>query len=244
MSSLPCFDSLLLLARPAAGKSELIDFLFHTPLPERLSRFHIGEFTVLDDFPMLWTWFEEDSILEQIGQPRLYSDSEGYFKSPHFWDLLIRRLCLEHQKWQRDKAGAPACQTAIIEFSRGSEHGGYVRAFDHISPEVAKNAAILYVDVPWEESLRKNRKRFNPNRPDSILEHALPDNKLEHLYREVDWSEITKFDPEFVKIQGYQVPYVVFGNSDDITTQKGEALAERLERVLAQLWDLWQKSRQ
>jgi len=40
-----------------------------------------------------------------------------------------------------------------------------------------KSAAILYVNVSFSESLRKNRKRFNPNKPDSILEHGLPDEK-------------------------------------------------------------------
>jgi len=51
------FDVLLLLARPAAGKSEVIDYLKKTPLAERQERFHVGELAEVDDFPMLWTWF-------------------------------------------------------------------------------------------------------------------------------------------------------------------------------------------
>lgn len=239
MTTEPCFDTLLLLARPAAGKSEIIDFLTKIPLSERIEKYHIGALTVLDDFPMLWSWFEEDAILDQIGQPHLYTDAEGYFKSPHLWDVLIRRLCLGHRKWQRDTAVSSECQTALIEFSRGTEHGGYRRAFDHISPEVARNAAILYVDVSWEESLRKNRKRFNPNRPDSILEHALPDRRLEHLYKEVDWAEVIKLNPEYVQIQGFRVPYVIFDNHDDVTSRNGAALSQRLETSLARLWELW-----
>lgn len=241
MSSNPCFETLILLARPAAGKSEIIDFLKNTPLPERINKFHIGRITELDDFPMLWTWFEEDSILEQLGQPRLYTDAEGYFLGNHLWDLLIRRLSQDHKKWQRDTVGSAECQTAIMEFSRGIEHGGYARAFQHLSPEVAKTAAILYINVPWEESLRKNRKRFNPDRPDSILEHGLADRKLEHLYKEVDWEQITNSNPEFVQIQGYKVPYVVFENSDDVTSRKGAALEMRLEAALTRLWMLQQE---
>src|SRR5574340_86607 len=239
MTMVPCFDTLLLLARPAAGKSEIIDFLTKIPLTERIEKYHIGALTVLDDFPMLWSWFEEDAILDQIGQPHLYTDAEGYFISPHLWDVLTRRLCLDHRKWQRDTAGSTDCQTALIEFSRGSEHGGYRRAFDHISQDVARNAAILYVDVSWEESLRKNRKRFNPNRPDSILEHALPDYRLEHLYKEVDWDEVTKFAPQYLQIQGCRVPYVIFDNHDDVTSRNGAALSQRLESSLAGLWELW-----
>lgn len=242
MSSIPCFDTLLLLARPAAGKSEIIDFLHKVPLDERLARYHVGELTVIDDFPMLWTWFEEDDILEQLGHPRLYTDSEGYFLSPYLWDVLIRRLCLEHSKWKRDTKDQGVCQTAIIEFSRGSEHGGYERAFRNLSQDVTREAAILYVDVSWEESLRKNQKRFNPNRPDSILEHALPSVKLKRLYQEVDWFQISRDHTDTVEIQGVSVPYVIFDNHDDVTSDKGKALAERLEFSLAKLWDLKCKS--
>ena len=70
------FDILLLLARPAAGKSEVIHYLKSLPPEERLKRFHLGELVELDDFPMLWTWFEEDDLLERMGHPRLHTDRE------------------------------------------------------------------------------------------------------------------------------------------------------------------------
>ncbi len=242
MSSTPCFETLLLLARPAAGKSEIIDFFKKTPPEQRLAKFHIGQMTEFDDFPILWNWFEEDAILEKMGYPRLHSDSDGYFLGNHNWDVLIERLCLEHHKWLRDGRPDTKARTAIMEFSRGSEHGGYQRAFEHLSPEVASRAAILYVDVSWQESLRKNRKRFNPDRPDSILEHGLQDAKMEILYREVDWEIVSAGNPETITIQGYPVPYVVFQNEDDVTTAKGEALQSRLMMALNKLWDLFQKS--
>jgi hypothetical protein len=238
----PCFETLLLLARPAAGKSEIIDFLKKTPTDQRLEKYHIGHMTEFDDFPILWSWFEEDAILEKLGYPRLHSDSDGYFIGNHHWDVLIERLCLDHHKWLRDRHPDGYPRTAIMEFSRGSEHGGYRRAFQHISPEVASHAAILYIDVSWQESLRKNRKRFNPDRPDSILEHGLQDVKMETLYREVDWESIIAGNPETIEIQNNSVPYVVFENKDDVTTAKGETLQSRLMLSLNKLWDLFQKS--
>ena len=45
------FDILLLIARPAAGKSEIIDHLKNTPLDQRLDKFQIGKFQELDDSP-------------------------------------------------------------------------------------------------------------------------------------------------------------------------------------------------
>ncbi|NMC83954.1 MAG: hypothetical protein GYA58_01590, partial [Anaerolineaceae bacterium] len=86
------------------------------------------------------------------------------------------------------------------------------------------------------ESLRKNRRRFNPSRPDSILEHGLPDAKLERLYKDIDWPEVSAADPAYLSIQGQRVPYVVFDNADDVTTARGAALGERLQSVLATLW--------
>jgi len=233
------FDILLLLGRPASGKSEIIDFLKKTGPIERDERFHIGIMDEIDDFPMLWTWFEEDAILEKVmGKPRMHTDKDGYFLYQYQWDLLIERICLEYKKKLRDYDDYHAEHTTLIEFSRGSEHGGYKSAFQHLSEEVLKRAAILYVNVTYEESLRKNRRRFNPERPDSILEHGLPDEKLERLYKEIDWEEISAENPEFITIKGIKVPYVVFENMPEKTDDFAK-LAPALEVSLVRLWELY-----
>ena len=233
------FDILVLNARPAAGKSEVIDYLKRCPLEERKQRFKIGEFEEIDDFPMLWTWFEEDDILQKMGYPRLHSDEQGYFKGQHLWHLLIRRMCFEYQKKVTRIPAYHQKYTTIIEFSRGSEHGGYREAYQHLSKDVLERMAILYLDVSFNESMRKNRARFNPNEPDSILEHGLPDAKLERMYKEVDWHYLAKDNPAYIQIQGINVPYVIFENEDDVTTARGEALGERLEARLQTLWQRW-----
>jgi len=69
---------------------------------------------------------------------------------------------LEYRRLQRDIPDFLRTTTTLIEFSRGSEHGGYASAFAHLSAELLSRAAVLYIDVPWEESLRKNRRRANP----------------------------------------------------------------------------------
>lgn len=233
------FDILILNARPASGKSEVIDYLTHTPLKEREKRFHVGEFETIDDFPMLWAWYEEDAILSELGHHRLHSNEERIFKWVYLWDVLIRRLCLEYQKKVGENPGYHDKITTLIEFSRGSQHGGYQRAFEHLNQEVAERAAILYINVSWEESLRKNRARFNPDRPHSILEHGLSDEKLELLYKESDWEEVSVGDPKFITIQGVKVPYAVFENEDDVTTGRSEALGQRLDETLGRLWEIY-----
>jgi len=234
------FDVIILVGRPASGKSEITDFLAHLPDDIRRERFHIGQLDIRDDFLMLWAWFEEDDLLSnKFGLTRLHTDEKRYFKYPELWQVLIGRLSLEYGKLLRDDPSYHEHNTCIIEFSRGSEHGGYAEAFRHLSDEVLVRAAIMYVRVPFEESLRKNRRRFNPAKPDSVLEHGLPDEKMERLYRDDDFAFVAPGDSGLIDIRGQRVPFVVFPNEDDVTTDKPGQLAARLESVLAELWNLY-----
>jgi hypothetical protein len=231
------FEIILLLGRPASGKSEVIDYLKKTPIPERLNRFHIGGFEEIDDFPMLWAWFEEDAILEKImHKPRFHTDPDGYFLQAYQWNLLIERISLEYEKKLRE-AGYAEKMTTVVEFSRGSEHGGYHTSFRHLSDKILGKACVLYIDVSYEESRRKNRRRFNPNRPDSILEHGLPDNKLERLYKEVDWESFQGPNPEFIHFSGHKIPYAVFKNEPEVTDDP-QRLGPALEGCLVKLFDI------
>ncbi len=95
------------------------------------------------------------------------------------------------------------------------------------------------MDVSWEESLRKNRKRFNPDKPDSILEHGIPDEKLKHMYAETDWQEVTAPSRNYLDIAGKRVPYVIFDNEDDLTSQIDRRFVERLDSCFSKLWQLY-----
>ena len=238
----PFLPVLILNGRPAAGKSEITHFLKQLPDDVRRERFHIGRLIELDDFPMLWTWFEEDALLEKrFDHPRLHTDADGYFLSETLWHLLIARLGMEYDKLRRDHSDLHDTYTVLVEFSRGTEHGGYRAAYAHLTPDLLRQAGIFYIDVPFEESLRKNRRRFNPDRPDSILEHGLPDSKLERLYKDVDWHEVAAPDPEVIHINGHDVPYVIFPNDDDVTTVITPVFEQRFAQACQTLWARWTK---
>jgi hypothetical protein len=231
------FPILIINARPAAGKSEILAYLRGLPDDQRRTRFHIGTMRVIDDFPMLWAWFEEDHILEQsFSLPRLHTTPDEYFRLPEFWHVLIQRLNLEYAKWAPQ---APEQSTALIEFSRGSQHGGYACAYPHLGDAVLERAACLYIRVRFEESQRKNRLRYRPDQAGSILHHSLPDEKLEHLYRNDDWEEFTSADPHYLHVGAHRLPYAIFENDDDVTTQPGPQLEVRLQQALDELWTLW-----
>jgi len=234
------FPILILNARPAAGKSEIIQALRKIPVDERIERFHLGPIHVLDDFPMLWAWFEEDMLLEsEFHRPRLHTTPDGYFLFKDLWDLLIRRLVLDYEKWHRDRTG----ESALIEFSRGLSIGGYQQAFPHLGGAILSQASCLYIEVSYDESMRKNRRRYNPDRPDSILEHALSDEKMARLYRGDDWRSFTSGESGYFECLGLQVPFVIFRNEDDVTTRGGEALLSRLETACTTLWELHRSRR-
>jgi hypothetical protein len=228
-------STLLLTARPAAGKSEIIKYLKELQPGIRKKEFHIGKIKVIDDFPFLWRWFEEDHLLAKMHKKRLFTDEKGYFKYVHQWDLLIELINLEYMKFIRDTE-AINDYTVIIEFSRGKEHGGYNRAIPLLNDSILKKLSILYVNVSWEESLRKNRKRFNPDRPDSILEHGLPDEKLNHMYSECDFKELSQASSESILINKCDIPYTIFENEDDVTTEYKLELGLRLKDCLDILW--------
>ena len=55
------------------------------------------------------------------------------------------------------------------------------------------------------------------------------------LYRDDDWAELTTPDPNALHIRGFAIPYVVFENEDDGTTNKPELLGMRLEETFGKL---------
>ncbi len=242
------FKIILLNGRPAAGKSEVIDFLKKIPVEERIEKYHIGEFEEIDDFPILWEQFEDDDILEKMGLPRLISDShfeyngktyEGHvFREKWYWNFLIEKINFIYSKKLKSDPGYHNNKTAIIEFSRGSEHGGFKMAYDHLSDEILKKSATLYIKVDWEESLKKNRRRYNPDKPDSILEHGLEDLKLEKLYKGSDWEEFTDKDKNFIQVRDLKIPYGIFENMPE-KTDDPEKLGPHLKEVLDKLWKLY-----
>ncbi len=113
------FPLIIITGRPAAGKSEVIDFLRATDPQERLRRFHIGAFEELDDFPYVWETFEIDDILTRYGKHRLWTDEKYYFTDPFIWNLYIERINLAYRKKLARDPMIHERVTTLIEFARG-----------------------------------------------------------------------------------------------------------------------------
>jgi hypothetical protein len=230
------FPVLILTGRPAAGKSEVIAFLKSTPPAERLGRFRIGEFEELDDFLYVWETFEVDDMLTQHGRPRLWTDEKYWFRDDFIWDLYLERINLEYRKKiARDPAYHDG-KTTLIEFARGGERG-IAHALDCLHPDILSRAALVYIRVSYQESVRKNRARARKGEEHSILYHSLPDEKMEYYYRTNDWEEIAARDPSYISVKDYRVPYAVFENEPEKTGDPAR-IGTELERVTEKLWAL------
>lgn len=228
------FPILIITGRPAAGKSEVIDFLKKTDPKERLERFHIGEFEELDDFLYVWETFETDDILTKHGKPRKWTDEKYWFNDHFIWNLYIERISLEYRKRVARDPNYHDTQTAVIEFARGGENGIY-EALTYLHEDILKRVRLIYIRVPYEESVRKNRRRARPGQEDSILYHSLPDEKMEFYYKTNDWEALEAKDANVIEVKGIRIPYAVFENMPEKTNNPA-LIGPELERVTKKLW--------
>ena len=232
--SLPHIPVLIITGRPAAGKSEVIDYLKTVNPAERIRRFHIADFEELDDFVYVWETFEVDDILSRYGKKRLWTDENYYFTNHFVWNLFLERINLAYRKKLARDPKYHEGTTALIEFARGGDNG-IEEALGFLHEDILKHAGLLYIRVSYEESVRKNRRRARKGEEDSILYHSLPDEKMEFYYRTNDWEKLEGMDPEFVNVRGKKLPYAVFENEPEKTLDP-KLIGDELERAMAGIW--------
>ncbi len=231
------FPILIITGRPAAGKSEIIDFLKKCDPVVRLDKYHIADFEELDDFLYVWETFELDDLMTEIGRERVWSDERYWFKDPYIWDLFIKRLSLDYRKKIARLPSYHERMTTIVEFARGGENAIH-HALSFLSNEMLQKASLMYIRVTYEESVRKNRRRARKGQEDSILYHSLPDEKMEAYYRTNDWEDLESRNPDYIGVKGHRVPYAVFENMPEKTLDPA-LIGEELERATSRLWRIW-----
>lgn len=230
------FPILIITGRPAAGKSEVIDYLKNIDPDERRHRFHIGHFEELDDFVYVWETFEIDDILSRHGKPRIWTDEKYWFKDHFIWNLFIERINLAYRKKLARNPHYHDTTTTLIEFARGGENGIY-EALSYLHEDILSKACLIYIRVDYEESVRKNRRRARKGEEDSILYHSLPDEKMEFYYKINDWEQLEAKNPTHIEVKGFRIPYAVFENMPEKTLDP-KLIGEELERVTTKLWEM------
>ncbi|MDD5452802.1 MAG: hypothetical protein PHZ21_00775 [Candidatus Bipolaricaulis sp.] len=224
---------LFLLGRPAAGKSELIQFLRHLSPDERAAVYHLGRLRVADDFPLLWELFVADDLWEKAGRGRLHSRRAGEnyaVVDDGVWPFLILKL-------QEELARHPVApgETVIVEFARGGPTA-YRDALHLWSPTFLQKAALLYLDVTFAESWRRNIARYDRDRRAGILTHSVPREEMERTYARDDWATLVPHGQGYLPLGGIRVPYETVPNTPEPTS--ADAFAHRFQPALATLWEL------
>jgi hypothetical protein len=233
------FPILILTGRPAAGKSEIIDFLKKCDPIVRLEKYHIANFEELDDFLYVWETFELDDLMTQMGKERIWTDEKYWFKEPYIWDLYINRLALEYKKKIVKDPAYHDRMTSLVEFARGGDDAVH-RAVSFLSDEMLGKASLMYIRVTYEESVRKNRRRARKGEEDSILYHSLPDEKMGFYYKTNDWDKLEANNPNYIEVRAHKIPYAVFENMPEKTLDP-MLIGEELERATTKLWGLFKK---
>jgi len=236
------FRHLLVLGRPACGKSEFIDFLKHAPADVRRRRLHVGRFEEVDDFPWLWEKFQDDEIWEKAGHERLYTQeympgnpgmapkgARLFDWCMHKFNDVIGKQYLGNADFYRDA-------TLLIEFSRGGRDG-FGKALATLDRRILEPAAILYIQVSREESWRRNVARYQEKLKHSILAHMVPRETYDFFYDISDWELLTGGRPSgLIDVNGLPVPFVSMNNEPESTDPA--VLEGRYAEALGRLWEL------
>ncbi len=214
------FEHLFVLGRPAGGKSEFIDFMKKLPAERRAREFGIGRFEEVDDFPWLWERCLDDDAQEARGERRLVSERtpEGYnITQPGFRSSLVARFNETIAAKYLANPSFYAEGTLLIEFARGVGDG-FRASLERFDPVILRRAAILYIQVSFEESFRRNSARYKPGQEESTLFHKVPDRDMLGFFRDNDWQAITGGAPDgWLDVAAVQVPFVSMNNEPEST---------------------------
>ncbi len=91
-------DTVLLLALPASGKSEVRRYLELMPADARSRDFHMGPSVQLDDFPYVHMMRRIDDELAALGQPTVFFRStQDPFTDPRDWGTLTDMINQDHE---------------------------------------------------------------------------------------------------------------------------------------------------
>ncbi len=171
MSRAPIFDTLLLLALPASGKSEVRRFMRHGSEADCIEKYHLGQTIQLDDFPYVHFLRVCDDGLESMGLDRLfYPNTEEGFYDGRDWGTLLKLVNQDYDLITNTNAPAPSSDPQILfdRIDKARSEVGAEAVFGRLS---AETRAIL-ADKVAHEALRLTDELFG-RRPDTLEGHTV-----------------------------------------------------------------------
>ncbi len=123
-------DTVLLLALPASGKSEVRRYIEHPDAETRARDFRMGPTVQLDDYPYVHAMRRIDEELENLGKPRVYYlGADRPFKDPNQWGTLIGLLNEDHEDLvaRRQITPASAARYLLERIDRAAAAAGAIQ---------------------------------------------------------------------------------------------------------------------
>ena len=118
-------DTLLLLALPASGKSELRRYLAHLEPQVAVEDLHLGPTVQLDDYPyvhMMRRIAQELTLID--GDPVFFTDDASSFAEPRDWGTLIQLLNEDYELLGTSARASGVCGPLVVRASRSGTSGG------------------------------------------------------------------------------------------------------------------------
>jgi hypothetical protein len=120
-------DTVLLLALPASGKSEIRRYLSLVPPHRRQEEFGVGDTVQLDDFPYVHLMRSIDDALEDLGKSRMFfSAGDKPFENPADWGTLVQLVNEDYSDLleRRAEESGPAARRLMDRLDRAAERVG------------------------------------------------------------------------------------------------------------------------
>lgn len=179
-------DTLLLLALPASGKSEVRRYLEHLEPGDVRSDMHLGPTVQLDDYPYVHLMRRTSQELNALGQdPIFFDDDQSPWNDPHDWLTLIHLVNEDFARLQTGEAPDPSANSLLDRFDRARTLAGTTAPFTGLEPDVrtaleagiAGDAADLAANLPLERpdgtTVVIEFARGGPDGADMPLPHPL-----------------------------------------------------------------------
>jgi hypothetical protein len=164
-------DTVLLLALPASGKSEVRRYLELMPAEPRGRDFHMGPSVQLDDFPYVHMMRRIDDELVGLGCERAFFQSpERPFRDPLDWGTLVELVNEDHEDLMQKRLLSPksAALDLMDRFDRASVKVGAPARLGRLD-----KARRMKLAEALEAEARKMIKEKQESYPDTLAGKTL-----------------------------------------------------------------------
>ncbi len=151
-------DTVLLLALPASGKSEVRRYLDLLSSEECARDFHMGPTVQLDDFPYVHLMRLIDDELEGMGKPRIFFQTAAKpFKDTRDWGTLIELINEDYEDLVAKRIHTPESAAVHImnRIDSASEKVGLAKRLAALDNQVRKAVADKIEDDAAEQLKEK-----------------------------------------------------------------------------------------